>query len=123
MTRLTHRSARHPSQPELPAHIRLALSVIERAVRDIKGYDASLYKSAAKFLNGSKEFRFWTHVLEQDSTWLLRTLHATLRKDSPRAFERLSPDTRALSTTGNPRVGCSPELPSQLSRPTVLKIH
>ena len=90
MTRLTHRPARHPPQPELPAHTRLALSVIERAVRDIKGYDASLYRSAAKFLNGSEEFQFWTHVLEQDPTWLLRALHATLRRDSPRAFKRLS---------------------------------
>ena len=102
--RPTLRSARHLSQPELTAHMRLALSVIERAVRDIKGCDASLYPGAAKFLNGSQEFQFWTHVLEQDPSWLLRALHATLRKDSPRAFERLSDDPCAIGLPGDARV-------------------
>ena len=77
-------------QPKLSPHTRLALSVIARAVKDIEEYDASLHRSAARFLNGSEEFYFWANVLEQDSNWLLRELHARLRQDSPRAFRRLS---------------------------------
>ncbi len=88
--RLVSRPTGHARRAELPAHTRLALSVIERAVRDIQGCDASLQRSAATFLNGSEEFFFWTHVLEQDSHWLLRALRARLREDSPRAFGRLS---------------------------------
>lgn len=83
-------------------HTRLALSVIGRAVDDIKNYDASLHRSAARFLNGSEEFYFWANVLEQDSTWLLRGLQARLQQDSPRAFQRLSqyahPQDRALAS-------------------------
>ena len=71
-------------------HTRLALSVIGRAVDDIKNYDSSLHRSAARFLNGSAEFYFWANVLEQDSTWLLRGLRNRLRQDSPQAFQRLS---------------------------------
>ena len=77
-------------QPSPSAHTRLALSVIGRAVEDVKKYDAALHRSAARFLNGSAEFYFWANVLEQDSTWLLRELRTRLRQDSPRAFERLS---------------------------------
>ncbi len=88
--RLTSRPTGHARQPELPAHTRLALSVIECAVKDIQGCDASRQRSAATFLNGSAGFYFWTHVLEQDSHWLLRALRARLQRDSPRAFERLS---------------------------------
>ena len=89
--RLTSHPTGRVQQAELPSHTRLALSVIELAVKDITGCDASLQKSAARFLNGSAEFYFWTHVLEQDSHWLLRALRARLRKNSPQAFERLSP--------------------------------
>jgi len=88
--RLTSRSTGPVQQAELPSHTRLALSVIELAVKDINGCDASLQRSAVRFLNGSAEFYFWTHVLEQDSHWLLRALRARLRRDSPQAFERLS---------------------------------
>ena len=98
--RLSGRPTGHARQAELPSQMRLALSVIELAVRDISGCDASLQRSAARFLNGSEEFHLWTHVLEQDSHWLLRALRARLREDSPRAFERLSPheaSTRWLS--------------------------
>ena len=76
--------------PELSPYMRLALSVIECAVKDIKGYDALLQRSAARFLNGSEWFYFWADALEQDSNWLLRELHTRLRTDSPRAFRRLS---------------------------------
>ena len=86
-------AAKHEPQP-LP-HARLALSVIECAVSDIKADDAPRQRSAARFLSGSREFFFWAHVLEQDSTWLLRGLHTQLRQDSPRAFERLSRHARA----------------------------
>ena len=51
-------------QPKLSPHTRLALSVISRAVTDIKEHDASLHRSAARFLNGSEEFYFWANVLE-----------------------------------------------------------
>jgi hypothetical protein len=77
-------------QPKLSPHTRLALSVIGRAVEDIKNYDASRHRSAARFLNGSETFYFWANVLEQDSNWLLRGLHTRLREDSPQAFRRLS---------------------------------
>ncbi len=87
---------RHP-QPS--PHMRLALSVIGRAVEDVKHYDASLHRSAARFLNGSEEFYFWANVLEQDSNWLLRELHARLRQDSPRAFRRLSRHARPQDRT------------------------
>ena len=81
-------AAKHEPEP-LP-HARLALSVIGCAVSDIKADDALRQRSAARFLSGSREFYFWAHVLEQDSTWLLRGLHTQLRQDSPQAFERLS---------------------------------
>ncbi len=74
----------------LSPQTRLALSVIGRAVEDIKSYDTSRHKSAARFLNGSDEYYFWANVLEQDSNWLLRRLHTRLREESPRAFGRLS---------------------------------
>ena len=77
-------------QPKLSPHTRLALSVIGRAVEDIKNYDATRHRSAARFLNGSETFYFWANVLEQDSKWLLRGLHTRLREDSPQAFQRLS---------------------------------
>ncbi len=81
-------------QAEPSPHTRLALSVIGRAVEDIKHYDASRHRSAARFLNGSAEFYFWANVLEQDSTWLLRGLRARLRQDAPRAFQRLAQHAR-----------------------------
>ncbi len=81
-------SATHEPLP-LP-HARLALSVIACAVGDIKADDAPRQRSAARFLNGSREFYFWAQVLDQDSNWLLRGLRAKLRHDSPHAFERLS---------------------------------
>ena len=86
-------------QPTLSPHTRLVLSVIARAVKDIEEYDASLHRSAARFLNGSEEFYFWAHVLEQDSNWLLRELHARLRQNSPRAFRRLSRHARPQDRT------------------------
>ena len=92
--RLIRRATGHARRAELPSHMRLALSVIELAVKDVNGRDASLQRSAVMFLNGSEEFYFWTHVLEQDSHWLLRGLRARLRHDSPHAFERLSRDAR-----------------------------
>ena len=85
--------------PKPSPHMRLALSVIGRAVEDVKNHDASLYRSAARFLNGSAEFYFWANVLEQDSTWLLRGLRTRLRQDSPRAFERLSRYARPQDRT------------------------
>ena len=78
------------SQPEMSPYTMLALSVIECAVRDIKGYDELLHRSAARFLNGSEWFYFWADALEQDSNWLLNELHTRLRIDSPQAFRRLS---------------------------------
>ena len=78
-------------EPDLPPHTRLALSVIDRAVKDIKYEDESLHRSAARFLNGSDDFYFWAQALEQDSGWLLRALRLRLRNDSPRAYERLLP--------------------------------
>ena len=81
-------------QAEPSPHTRLALSVIGRAVEDIKHYDASRHRSAARFLNGSAEFYFWANVLEQDSTWLLRGLRARLHQDSPQAFRRLAQHAR-----------------------------
>ncbi len=86
-------------QPPLSPHTRLALSVVACAVKDIKGHDALLHRSAARFLNGSEAFYFWAQALEQDSNWLLRRLHARLRKDSPRAFRRLSQYSRPQSRT------------------------
>ena len=83
------RSQAETRQPHLPPHTRLALSVIDRAIKDIKYDDASLYRSAATFLNGSEGFYFWSQALEQDSSWLLRKLQVRLRQDSPRAYERL----------------------------------
>ena len=83
-----------------PPHTRLALSVIECAVRDIQADNAPRQRSAAQFLNGSREFYFWAHALEQDSNWLLRGLHAKLRHDSPQAFERLSRYSRPLREFG-----------------------
>ena len=74
----------------MPPHARLALSVIERAVKDIEHGDASLHRSAARFLKGSEDFYFWARALDQDSDWLLRALHVRLRHDSPRAYERLA---------------------------------
>ena len=88
-------------EPQPPPYTRLALSVIECAVSDIKADDARRQRSAARFLNGSLEFYFWAHVLEQDSNWLLRGLHARLRQDSPQAFERLSRYARPL---GQPNI-------------------
>ena len=85
------RSQTKTGQPHWPPHTRLALSVIERAVKDIKYDDASLYRSAARFLNGSEDYYFWARALDQDSDWLLRALHVRLRHDSPRAYERLAP--------------------------------
>ena len=82
------RSQAETRQPHLPPHTRLALSVIDRAIKDIKYDDASLYRSAATFLNGSEGFYFWSQALEQDSSWLLRKLQVRL-EDSPRACERL----------------------------------
>ena len=79
----------HLSEPDLPPHTRLALSVIERAVKDIEYDDESLHRSAARFLNGSEDFYFWARSLEQDSGRLLRALRLRLRKDSPRAYKRL----------------------------------
>ena len=58
-------SAKH-EPPPLP-HARLALSVIACAVGDIKAADVPRQRSAARFLNGSREFYFWAHVLEQES--------------------------------------------------------
>ena len=81
-------SAKH-EPPPLP-HARLALSVIACAVSDIKARDEPRQRSAARFLNGSREFYFWAHVLDQDSTWLLQGLRAKLRQDAPHEFERLS---------------------------------
>ena len=81
-------AATHEASP-LP-HVRLALSVIACAVGDIKADDAPRQRSAVRFLNGSREFYFWAHVLDQDSHWLLQGLRAKLRQDSPHAFERLS---------------------------------
>ena len=75
----------------MPPHARLALSVIERAVKDIEHGDASLHRSAARFLKGSEDFYFWARALDQDSDWLLRALHVRLHHDSPRAYERLAP--------------------------------
>ena len=83
------RSQAETRQPYLPPHTRLALSVIDRAIKDIKNDDTSLYGSAATFLNGSEGFYFWSQALEQDSSWLLRELQVRLRQDSPRAYERL----------------------------------
>ena len=99
--RPTNRLTSRQRQLESPAHARLALSVIECAVRDIKGPNSSLCTSAARFLNGSERFHFWTDMLEQDSDWLLRALRARLREDSPQAFERLSHDKPALRITGH----------------------
>ena len=79
--------------------MRLALSVIGRAVEDVKHYDTSLHRSAARFLNGSAGFYFWADLLEQDSTWLLRGLRTRLRQDSPGAFERLSQIARLQDRT------------------------
>ena len=79
------------SEPHLSPHARLALSVIESAVKDIEHGDASLHRSAARFLKGSEDFYFWAGALDQDSDWLLRALHVRLRTDSPRAYERLAP--------------------------------
>ena len=79
------------SEPHLSPHTRLALSVIESAVKDIKLDDASLHGSAARFLKGSEDYYFWARALDQDSDWLLRALHVRLRHDSPRAYERLAP--------------------------------
>jgi hypothetical protein len=98
-TNLSRRTS-HPRQSESPAHTRLALSVIECAVRDVQGHNALLSRSAARFLNGSERFYFWTDMLEQDSNWLLRALRARLRKDSPQAFERLSHDALAPGQKG-----------------------
>ena len=42
-------------QPPLSPHTRLALSVVACAVRDIKGHDALLHRSAARFLNPQLE--------------------------------------------------------------------
>ena len=90
---LRHLRARpETSQPGLSPHARLALSVVESAIKDIKDRDPSLHDSAITFLNGSEGFYFWARVFEQDSTWLLRELHVRLREDSPQAFERLSQD-------------------------------
>ena len=83
------RSQAETRQPYLPPHTRLALSVIGRAIKDIKYDDASLYRSAATFLNGSEGFYFWSQALDQDSSWFLRKLQVRLRQDSPRAYERL----------------------------------
>ena len=61
---------------------RLALAVIERAIRDLhpsptsSSREIGFHESAVEFLNGSAGFYFWTHVLEQDPEWLLRRLHA-----------------------------------------------
>ncbi len=46
------------SELPLPLHTRLALSVIDRAVKDIKYDDVSLHERAARFLNGSEGFYF-----------------------------------------------------------------
>ena len=82
------------SELPLPPHTRLALSVIDRAVKGIKYDDVSLHESAARFLNGSEGFYFWSRTLEQDSNWLLRRLRLRLRQDSPRAYERLGSHSR-----------------------------
>ena len=84
------RNSRSQTQTGQPPHTRLALSVIECAVKDIKHDDESLHTSAARFLSGSEDFYFWAQVLEQDSNWLLRRLRLRLRQDSPRAYERLA---------------------------------
>ena len=88
-------------QPQPPPQARLALSIIECAVSDIKADDAPRQRSAARFLSGSPEFYFWAHVLEQDSNWLLRGLRARLRQDSPHAFERLSRLTSSVTRSGS----------------------
>ncbi len=88
------RSQTETGQPHPPPHTRLALSVIECAVKDIKHDDESLHTSAVRFLNGSEDFYFWAQVLEQDSNWLLRRLRLRLRQDSPRAYERLGSHSR-----------------------------
>ena len=100
-----NRQSSDPKKPELAAHQRLALSVIECAVKDITSRDPSLSSSAATFLNGSARFRFWAHMLEQDAHWLLRALQARLHRESPRAFERLSQGALALPTTEDRGVG------------------
>ena len=116
--RPTNRLTSQARKPESPAHARLALSVIECAVNDIKGHNPSRRRSAAKFLNGSEGFHFWTALLEQDANWLLRALRARLRKDSPQALERLSRDTLALTITEDRREGYPRDVPKPLSGPT-----
>ena len=120
--RPTNRLTSHPHKTESPAHARLALSVIECAVKDIKGPNSSLSRSAVRFLNGSERFHFWTRMLEQDSNWLLRALRARLREDSPQAFERLSHDTLTLTITGDRRENYPPEVPKPLSGPAESKL-
>ena len=85
--------------------------VIECAVKDIKHDDASLHRSAARFLNGSEDFYFWAQVLEQDSGWLLRALRLRLRNDSPRAFERLLPSGVVVDANSATHPTCLPADP------------
>ena len=87
--------AKHEPQP--PPHARLTLSIIECAVSDIKTDDAPRQRSAARFSNGSREFYFWAHVLEQDSKWLLRGLRARCVKTRHTRLSG-SHETLALST-------------------------
>ncbi len=93
------RAQTETDQPHPPPHTRLALSVIECAVKDIKQDDESLHGSAARFLSGSEDYYFWARALDQDSDWLLRALHVRLRNDSPRAYERLAPVGGSRSRT------------------------
>ncbi len=111
MSTRNSRAQAETRQLHLPPHTRLALSVIERAVKDIKYDDASLHRSAARFLNGSEDFYFWARTLEQDSNWLLRRLHVRLRNDSPRAFERLLPGGVAVHANSAIHPTCLPADP------------
>ncbi len=111
MSTRNSRAQAETRQPHLPPHTRLALSIIDRAVKDIKYDDVSLHESAARFLNGSEGFYFWSRTLEQDSSWLLRRLRLRLRQDSPRAFERLLPGGVAVHANSAIHPTCLPADP------------
>ncbi len=99
MSTRNSRAQAETRRPHLPPHARLALSVIDQAVKDIKYDNGSLHSSAARFLNGSEDYYFWARALDQDSDWLLRAIHVRLRHDSPRAYERLAPVGGSRSRT------------------------
>ena len=83
----------------MPPHTRLALSVIERAVKDIKYDDASLYRKRGQVSEWVRGLLLLGQGARQDSDWLLRALHVRLRTDSPQAYERLAPVGGSRSRT------------------------